>query len=70
MAYPFPELRRLREPVTDLVGGSTIVVHYDKKSRSAHATDPKGAPVQGVTATWEGWKTFHLDTRVFRAPRK
>ncbi len=68
-AYPFSELARTGQPVTDQVAGRTLRIHFNARAQSASVTDAAGAPIPTVTAFWFAWYAFHPDTQVYSAPR-
>lgn len=67
-AYPFAEIKKVRSPISDQLGGQAITIHFNPQTRSASVTDADGRPLPSVMAYWFAWYTFHPDTRVFRAP--
>ena len=69
-AYPFSELTKAGTPVGDHVGGRTITVRFNQKSRSASVIDADGTPLPSVMAFWFAWYTFHPDTQVFTPPKE
>lgn len=68
-AYPFSELKKAGAPIGDQVGGRTITVRFNQKSRSASVIDVDGSPLPSVMAFWFAWYTFHPDTQVFAHPK-
>lgn len=64
-AYPFSRLKKQPQPVRDTLNGVEILIHYDKKSRTAVAERADGAPLRAVTLFWFAWYGFHPDTSVF-----
>ena len=67
-AYPFSELKKAGAPIGDQVGGRTITVRFNQKSRSASVIDVDGSPLPSVMAFWFAWYAFHPDTHVFTQP--
>ncbi|MEW6683344.1 MAG: DUF3179 domain-containing protein [Nitrospirota bacterium] len=65
-AYPFSVLETQRTPVRDRLGDQPITVHFDPKTRTAHATDPNDRPIPSVAAFWFAWYAFHPDTAIYR----
>ena len=68
-AYPFSELKKAGTPVGDQVGGRSITVRFNQKSRSASVIDADGTPLPSVMAFWFAWYAFHPDTHVFAHPK-
>jgi hypothetical protein len=68
-AYPFSELKKVKMPLTDEVGGRRIRVQINQPTQSAFATDENGTPLPSVMAFWFAWYAFHPDTQVFTASR-
>jgi len=65
-AYPFSELRKAGEEVQDEFNGQKLVVHFDKKSKTAAITDEDGKELPAVTLFWFAWYAFHPETEVFK----
>jgi len=68
-AYPFSELAKARQPVTDKFNGSSVKVTFDKQSQTAMIRDSKGKELPSVVGFWFAWFAFHPDTQVFKARR-
>lgn len=66
-AYPFSELSKAKQPVTDQLNGATVKVIFDKQSQSAMIRDHQGKELPSVVGFWFAWFAFHPDTEVFRA---
>jgi hypothetical protein len=69
-AYPFSELKKADSPITDELGGHTVTIQFNSRTRSASVTDTGGRPIPSVTAFWFAWYAFHPDTRVFKGPER
>ena len=67
-AYPFAEIKKVRSPISDQLGGQAITIHFNPQSRSASVTDADGKPLPSVMAYWFAWYTFHPKTKIFTAP--
>lgn len=65
-AYPFSELERAREDVSDSVGGKPITVEFDSDSRSAVIRDEGGNIIPSITAYWFAWAAFHPGTEIYK----
>jgi hypothetical protein len=66
-AYPFSELAKAKQPVTDQLNGAKLNVIFDKQSQSAAIRDHQGKALPSVVGFWFAWFAFHPDTEVFRA---
>jgi|CXWL01.1.fsa_nt_gi hypothetical protein len=67
-AYPFAEIKKVRSPLSDQIGGQAITIHFNPQTRSASVTDADGKPLPSVMAFWFAWYTFHPKTEIFNAP--
>lgn len=67
-AYPFAEIKKVRSPISDQLGGQAITIHFNPQTRSASVTDADGKPLPSVMAYWFAWYTFHPKTEIFNAP--
>jgi len=65
-AYPFPELKKLKGPLTDQVNGQTINIRFNARAQSASVTDSAGRSLPSMMAFRFAWYAFHPDTQVFR----
>ena len=66
-AYPFSELAKAKQPVTDQLNGSIVKVIFDKDSQTAVIQDSKGKELPSVVGFWFAWFAFHPETKVFKA---
>jgi hypothetical protein len=66
-AYPFSVLKDLKGPITDIVSGKKIRIHFDKSSEEAYATFEDGSRLTGLVSYWFVWSSFNPDTDVFKA---
>ncbi len=66
-AYPFSELEKASQPLTDQVNGQRVHIHFNPRANSASITDADGKPLPSMMAYWFAWYTFHPDTQVFKA---
>ena len=57
-AYPFSVLKKKPAQFTDRVGGKTLLVHFDKKSKTPWVTNESGAVVPSATVFWFAWQDF------------
>jgi len=65
-AYSFSKLSKAESlPISDIVNGSEILIHYNKESKSAKITDKEGNLLNGTTLFWFAWFAFHPDTEVY-----
>ncbi len=65
-AYPFSELAKAKQPVTDELNGVSLQVIFDKQSQTAVIRDQKGKELPSVVGFWFAWYAFHPDTEVFK----
>ncbi len=65
-AYPYSELRKACPSIRDTFQGHTILIQYDRKSKTALATDEEGKPLNAFTLYWFAWYAFHPETEVWR----
>jgi hypothetical protein len=65
-AYPIAALGAGSGTLRDVVGGETVLVHFDGRHGTARATDAKGKPIPAVTAFWFAWAVFNPGTDVYR----
>lgn len=66
--YAFAEIKKVRSPISDQLGGQTITIHFNPQTRSASVADADGKPLPSVMAYWFAWYTFHPKTEIFTAP--
>lgn len=66
-AWPFIELFKASSPMADTIGNKKILVHFDKRSQSAHITDENGEKLVATTMFWFAWSAFHPETTIFQA---
>lgn len=65
-AYPFRVLRGTDKPVDDTVGTTPVVVHFDRGSEEAYATDGAGRRLPGFVSYWFVWYDFYPETAVYK----
>jgi hypothetical protein len=63
-AYPFSELKKVKTPLKDKLGGKVIVIEF-KDGDYVNATDISGNPVDSFVSYWFAWFTFKPDTLIF-----
>ncbi len=68
-AYPFAELKKVKEPLSDQVNGQSVRIHFNPRAQSASVTDSDGRPLPSVMAFWFAWSAFHPDTQVYKAKK-
>ncbi len=64
-AYPFELMPEGQSEILDVVGGTDIVVRYDREAASAEIFDSAGDLIPTFTAFWFAWAAFHPDTLVY-----
>jgi hypothetical protein len=67
-AYPFAEIKKVRPPLSDQIGGERITLHFNPQTRGASVTNVDGRPPPSMMAYWFAWYTFHPKTKIFTAP--
>lgn len=65
-AWPFTELPRQRQFLTDHVENMEVRIEYDHATRAARITDNDGNEIPSFTVYWFAWVAFHPDTQVWR----
>ncbi|RMF30600.1 MAG: DUF3179 domain-containing protein, partial [Bacteroidetes bacterium] len=60
------ELRKAGPTIRDTFQGRTILIRYERKSKTAIATDEEGNPLKVFTLYWFAWYAFHPETQVWR----
>lgn len=66
-AYPFSEIKEIRSPISDQLGGQEVRILFDPQTRSASVTTAAGQLIPSVMAYWFAWYTFHPETKIFTA---
>lgn len=65
-AYPFSELEKLKNgSFKDQFQDKELIINFNKESRSATITNPKGEDLPALTTFWFAWYAFHPDTDVY-----
>lgn len=67
MAYPYNELAKSKETVSDELNGQVILVHYDEEQNTAWITDESGVLLAAESMYWFAWYAFHTDTQIFES---
>ncbi|MCK5392108.1 MAG: DUF3179 domain-containing protein [Deltaproteobacteria bacterium] len=67
-AYPFSELKKVKTPLKDKLGGKDIVIKF-KDGDYVNATDILGNPVDSFVSYWFAWYTFKPDTLIFTSDK-
>jgi len=65
-AYPFPELKKMKDTVHDIVNGKEVLVHFNDKEESAYITDLNNEVIPSTTLFWFAWAAFHPDTELYK----
>ncbi len=65
-AYPFSELAKAKQPVTDKLNGATVTVIFDEPSQTAVIRDSQGQELPSVVGFWFAWFAFHPETKIFK----
>jgi hypothetical protein len=64
-AYPFSVLKKNPVRFSDQVGNHTVLIHFDRKSKTAWVTNASGDVLPSTTVFWFAWRAFYPKTRVF-----
>jgi len=64
-AYPFKKIKKKELPIKDTVNGKALLIHFDKKNKSARITDERGEVLSAISMYWFAWVAFHPETEVF-----
>ncbi len=67
-AYPFSELKKVKNPIHDQLNGQSVVIRFNPEAQSASVFDADGNPLPTVTAFWFAWYAFHPKTDIFSTP--
>lgn len=63
-AYPFSALKKKPAQFVDKVNGKTLLIHFDRKSQTAWATDKSGDVPSTTTVFWYVWQDFYSKEQV------
>ncbi len=63
-AYPFSVLKKKPAQFADEVGDKTVLIHFDRKSKTAWATNESGGILPTTTMFWFSWLAFYPQTQV------
>jgi len=67
-AYPFSQLSRRTNRISDRFGDQSLTVEYDRSAESGRVLDEQGNEIVTFTAYWFAWAAFHPETEVFMKP--
>lgn len=67
-AYPFSELKKVKTPLADKIGGKDILIHF-KDGDYVNATDISGNPIDSFVSYWFAWFTFNPEILVFTSDK-
>ena len=68
-AYPFSVLKKKSEQFADHVGDATLVIHFDRESKTAYVTTQSGEVLPSTTVFWFAWQDFFPQTQVLSKER-
>jgi hypothetical protein len=68
-AYPFEVLKKKPEQFAEKVGETTVVIHFDRKSKTAWVTTKSGAVLPSTTVFWFAWRDFYPQTQILAKER-
>lgn len=63
-AYPLSVLKKKPAQFADRVGSQAVLVHFDRKSKTAWATTQSGEFLPTITVFWFAWRDFYPATQV------
>ncbi len=64
-AYPLRDLKKLKAPVEDVLGGMTITIHPNKEGEP-YLTDASGELLPSTTSYWYVWYSFHSESEIYQ----
>lgn len=65
-AYAFRFLKKQKGPLPDTIAGKRVLIHFDKQTERAYATDLGGRLVPSITTFWFAWEDFYPQTDIVR----
>ena len=69
-SYAFSELDKIKSPLKDVVGKTSIRIFYDRKTRTAVIHDENNREIPSVVGFWFAWYAFHPETKIFSVEQK
>ena len=67
-AYSFSEPKKVKSfPIRDRLGQEIVLVHFEKETEMAWATDESGEYVESFLTYLRAWKSFYPDSKEFKA---
>ncbi len=63
-AYPFSLLKKRPEQFADRLGGTTLVIHFDRESRTAYVTTQSDEVLPSTMVFWFAWQNFFPQTQI------
>ncbi len=67
-AYSFTQLKKVKRfPIRDQLGKEIVLVHFERETEKAWATDAAGEHVESFITYLRAWKSFYPDSQDFRA---
>ena len=63
-AYPFSLLKKKPEQFADHLGDTTLLIHFDRASKTAYVTTQSGEVLPSTTVYWFAWLDFFPQTQV------
>ncbi len=67
--YPYAELRKLRGPLREEIGGHRLTIVYDRRADSAHVASETPGPLTDFVAYLDDLKAFFPEAEIFKAAR-
>ncbi len=68
-AYPFSRLKKKPRQFADRVGDTTLVIHFDRESKTAYVTTQSGEVLPSTMVFWFAWQNFFPQTQVLAKER-
>ncbi len=68
-AYPLEVLKNRPAQFADEVGDKTVLIHFDRKSKTAWVTNRSGGVLPSTTVFWFAWQDFYPQTQILSKER-
>lgn len=68
--YPLSELKKAPSPLVDQLGGNSVTIVFDRKSKAARVRQDGMSGVVWFVSFLDDLKTFYPDAEIYRAARR
>ena len=68
-AYPFKKIKKEDQPIKDTFNGKALLIHFNKKNKSARITNERGEVLPAISMYWFAWVAFHPSTELYNDER-